>query len=524
MLLPQRAIPGPELRCGLRLLVYEVVFAQIMGILTTGGFLIGFAVLLGAGNTMIGLISALGPLAMTLQAPAVFLVEQTRRRKLVLLFGVTVSRSMWFLIPLVALLLPPQQALISLLVMLTVHYGLINVATCAFNSWMRDLIPEEEINRVFTRRLTWATAAGAVVSLLAALGIDAWAHWLGGWGGGVQTAYTVVFLFAASAGVVSTLLIAMVPEPEMRNGVPDSIFRALAQPFRDGNFRQLLVFLGWWQFAVNLAAPFFAVYMIRRLELGMGWVIGAATLSQLVNVLFYPLWGRLADRFSNKSVLLVSAPLFVFSFLLWPFTTLPEKHMLTIPLLLLIHVLAGIGTAGVNLCVNNLSFKLAPPGCGGSYLADAALISGIVATFAPVLAGISSDWLEDKVVSVVLRYTDLAAGTAIREMPALDLRGLDYVFIAAFLLGLYAIHRLLSVRERGETEERVVRTAAMGEIFQLVRQVSTVAGVRHILSFVALLPLIRGRSGRQSTGGSPSTDTLDGLPEVAAHDSTRITD
>ena len=523
MLFPQNEISGSELRCGLRLLVYEVVFAQIMGILTTGGFLIGFAVLLGAGNPMIGLISALGPLAMTLQSPAVFLVEHTRRRKLVLVLSVTVSRSMWFLIPLAALLLPPRQALISLLVMLVVHYGLINVATCAFNSWMRDLIPEGEINQVFTRRLTWATAAGALVSLMAALGIDAWNHWLGNWGGGVQTAYAVVFLFAAFAGVLSTLLITMVPEPEMRNSSSESILGALTQPFRDSNFRQLLVFLGWWQFAVNLAAPFFAVYMIRRLELGMGWVIGAATLSQLVNVLFYPLWGGLADRFSNKSVLLVSAPLFVFSFLLWPFTTLPDKHMLTIPQLLLIHVLAGIGTAGVNLCVNNLSLKLAPPGRGGSYLADAALISGIVATIAPIVAGVGSDWLEYRVISVVLRYTDMAAGAAAREMPALDLRGLDYVFIAAFLLGLYAMHRLLSVHEQGETKERTVRTAAMGEIVQLVRQVSTVAGVRHILSFVALFPLLRGKSNR-SSGGSAPADAQDAATEVTAHERFRITD
>ncbi|HOV61176.1 MAG TPA: MFS transporter [Candidatus Hydrogenedentes bacterium] len=520
---PQREIPEPALQRGLRLLVYEVVFAQVMGILTTGGFLIGFAVLLGAGNTMIGLVSALGPLAMTLQAPAVFLVERTRRRKLVLVLGVTVSRSMWFLIPIAALLLPPRQALISLLVMLTVHYGLINVATCAFNSWMRDLIPEEEINRVFTRRLTWATLAGALVSLAAALGIDAWSHWLGGWGGGVLTAYTIVFLVAACAGVLSTALIAMVPEPEMRNGETGSVLRALLRPFRDGNFRQLLIFLGWWQFAVNLAAPFFAVYMIRRLELGMGWVIGAATLSQLVNVLFYPVWGRLADRFSNKSVLLVSAPLFVFSFLLWPFTTLPEKHVLTIPILLCIHVLAGIGTAGVNLCVNNLSLKLAPPGHGGSYLAGAALISGIVATFAPILAGIASDVLEDRVISLVVRYVDVTVAAAARELPALDLRGLDYVFLAAFLLGLYAMHRLLSVREQGETDERVVRTAAMGEILQLARQVSTAAGVRHILSFVTLFPLLRAKAIRDRDMDLSAHKEVP-LTKVSIHESSGTSD
>jgi len=508
LLAPSAEIPDRMLRQGLRLLVYEVVFAQIMGILTTGGFLIGFAVLLGAGNTMVGVISALGPLAMTLQAPAVFLVERTQRRKLVLILALFVSRSMWFLIPLAALLLPSRQVLISLLLMLTVHYGLINVATCAFNSWMRDLIPEQEINRVFTRRLTWATAAGAVISVVAAFGIDAWGHWLGNWGGGTRSAYIIIFFTASCAGVVSTLLFFWIPEPKMKNGSQESVFLALLRPFRDSNFRQLLIFLGWWQFAVNMAAPFFAVYMIRRLELSMAWVIGAATLSQLVNVVFYPLWGRLADRFSNKSVLLVSAPLFVFSFLMWPFTTLPEKHILTIPLLLCIHVMAGIGTAGVNLCVNNLSLKLAPAGRGGSYLADAALISGIVATLAPLIAGISADLLENRVVSLVLRYSSDVGTASMFELPALDLRGLDYVFVAAFLLGLYAIHRLLSVREQGETDERFVRTAAMGEILQMARQVSTVAGVRHMLAFATLLPLFRRTRHSDANLDQPAADRV----------------
>jgi len=40
----------------------------------------------------------------------------------------------------------------------------------------------------------------------------------------------------------------------------------------------------------------------------MSWVIGLTVLSQAVNVLFFQFWGRLADRFSHKAVLAVSAP------------------------------------------------------------------------------------------------------------------------------------------------------------------------------------------------------------------------
>ena len=52
------------------------------------------------------------------------------------------------------------------------------------------------------------------------------------------------------------------------------MFEALGQPFRDLNFRRLLIFLGTLFFAVNLSGPFYAVYMIKRLELSMALVIG----------------------------------------------------------------------------------------------------------------------------------------------------------------------------------------------------------------------------------------------------------
>jgi len=65
-------------------------------------------------------------------------------------------------------------------------------------------------------------------------------------------------------------------------------------------------------------------------------------ISQITNILFLRLWGGFADRFSNKSVLGVSGPLFVVSFLIWPFTTMPEKYFLTIPLLVVIHTVQQI--------------------------------------------------------------------------------------------------------------------------------------------------------------------------------------
>jgi len=60
----------------------------------------------------------------------------------------------------------------------------------------------------------------------------------------------------------------------------------LVMPFKDNNFKNLLIFLGSWNFAVNLAAPFFTVYMLKRLQLGISLVIALTVLSQVMNLIF----------------------------------------------------------------------------------------------------------------------------------------------------------------------------------------------------------------------------------------------
>ena len=64
-----------------------------------------------------------------------------------------------------------------------------------------------------------------------------------------------------------------------------------------------MIFLGSWNFAANLAAPFFAVYMLKTLGYSMTTIIVLTTASQLSNLAALGLWGSLIDRFSNKAVL-----------------------------------------------------------------------------------------------------------------------------------------------------------------------------------------------------------------------------
>ncbi len=465
-----------ETQHGLRMLLLDGIASQTMGVFTTGAFLVAFALHLGASNVVIGLIAAIQPLSQVIQVPAIYLVARYRKRRTLVVLSCIASRLPWFLVAAIPFIVPPAGRLPVLLLALCIYFGLGAIANCSYNSWMRDFIPERIMGSYFAKRMTLSTAVGAFLCLVSGFAVDIYHDKTGD----VMGIYSIYFVIGGVAGLIGTLFLSRIPEPEMTGQHVSGLYETLSAPFRHANFRNLIAFLGLWNLAINFAAPFFTVYMLSRLGLSMGYVLALSVLSQIMNVLFFRLWGNLADRFSNKSVLSVSGSAFVISFLLWPFTTLPESHSMTLPLLVGIHVLAGISTAGVALCSSNIALKAAPRGQATAFLAVNGLVTGIAATIAPICGGFMADYFAVREFSFVAHYGLIGGPSESLTVPALNLRGLDFLFVLAFFLGLYALHRLLAVREEGEVKERVVVQEFYGEVRKFARSISNVAGMRSL--------------------------------------------
>lgn len=231
VLAPQDHLGQEELDRGLRAVLRDGLCTQGMGTLTTGVFLVGFGLSLGASNAVIGLLAALPFLANLLQLPAVLLIERLRVRKRIAVTSALVSRLTLLLVALVPLLPTARARLGLLLTGVFVHMGTGSVAGSAWNSWMRDLIPEETRGRFFGRRLFLSTALAAGLSLIAGLGVDRFAGWrpeAAPWG------YSGLFVLGSLSGLVGLLFLARTPEPRLppRDDAV-SLGVLLSRPFRD---------------------------------------------------------------------------------------------------------------------------------------------------------------------------------------------------------------------------------------------------------------------------------------------------
>lgn len=469
----KRKLRPDELERGLVYLIKDGIATQLMVSLSTGVFLVAFALELGASNTVIGVLAAIPPMAQLLQLPSVFVVEKIANRRALSFYAALITRSALIAMALLPLYLDRRTALYAFTAALLIQSCFGALSACSWNSWMRDLVPDDRLGTFFSKRMAYATA----VSIPAGIGAGLFADWWNGYFTGLDVyAYSFIFSLGAVAGVTGIFYFIRIPEPAM---IPDrtKLSELFSLPFRDLNFRRLILFMGSWSFAVNLAAPFFTVYMLKRLELKMSLIILLSVLSQVFNIVFLRIWGPMSDRFSNKSVLRISGPLFMICILAWTFTTLPEKYILTLPLLVIIHVLMGISTAGVVLGTGNIGLKLAPQGKATAYLASINLVNAVCAGVAPFIGGLSADFFAGRELALVFNWsgprTDFRFHT-------LNLQQWDFFFFTAFLIGLYSLHRLASVSEVGEVNEEIVIHELAGEVRRTLRSLSTVAGLRQM--------------------------------------------
>ncbi len=458
------------------MLLVDGVSSQIMGVVTGGAFLVAFALLLGATPFQVGLIAALAPFSQIAQIPAIFLIRRVRQRKRLAVMGAFFSRMFWFFAAALPWLFPGTTTSGYLFFFLFMYFSLGTMASLSYHSWMRDLIPEERRGQHAANRIIFSTLAGSLFGMVAGYGVDL-----------LKPAYSLLHIYSAMfilgglLGLSGVWALSKIPEPQMPPPDQDDWFATLGKPFRDKNFRQLLIFLASWNFAVNLATPFFAVYMLNRLHLSMTLIMALAMVSQMANILFIRIWGILADRFSNRSVLMESGPILILTMLIWPFTSMPDHYLLTLPLLVTIHALSGVSSAGVNLSSSNIAMKLAPKGEATQYLAMRSLVSGIAAMLGPIVGGTLATWTADHTLSLTFDLKN--AGTTLLHFPTVNLSGLDFIFILSFFLGSHALHRLITIQESGTADKETVREGLQYEVRKFARNISNVAGLRNLFYF-----------------------------------------
>jgi len=312
-------------------------------------YLLLYAVALGASNAQIGLLGALSGLGAALALlPGALLVERIGRRKeITLAAGGAVGRIAILLLVLLPFALRGEAAVYLFIGLVVVRDTFGNLSLPAWTSLAADIVPPGQRGRYFASRNIVMTIFGMVTAFVAGVIINQ---------SGSPQGYQWAFLLAFGFGAASWFCFSRIKDPAPRP--PPRAVRAGSPPLLGGilthkPFLALCLHSAVWNFALNVAGPFFNIYLVHDLRASMIQVGILTAATSLASLPALRVFGPLADRWGPRRIILITSLLIPILPIAWIFVPSPW-HVLWI------NLASGVLWSGFSMCVLNLLLQIAP--------------------------------------------------------------------------------------------------------------------------------------------------------------------
>jgi MFS family permease len=338
-----------DIKHNLRWFWYDGLFAASSdNIILT--YLVLYLLSLGATRTQIGLMSSFSSLSTAiLLLPGALLVERIAHRKgIILTCGGGIGRLMILAMALVPLVLD-KQALVWIVIALSVTRD--SMSNFSFPAWMSitgDIVPLEGRGRYFGSRNFIMGIAGMTTILLVGEWITHTEKPLG-----YQLAIGLAFLL----GIASTFSFSRIKDPLDGSASPTWAsfkFSGLIHEMRmHPPFVALCAVNALWNFSINIAGPFFTVYMVQNLEATATMVGIVSILATLFSLSIQRKVGGLTDRWGPQRMQLLSMLLIPILPACWAFTNAMWQ-------IYIINSLSGILWGAFNLASFHFLLTLTP--------------------------------------------------------------------------------------------------------------------------------------------------------------------
>ncbi len=370
---------GTLLRRSLRWFLADGVFGGTSDAIVNA-FQAIYLLALGATKTQIGLLASLSNLTMPLvMFPGAALAERATEYKRFILKALVLSKSTLFFLaflpffPLSRYVVPIGIGLATLRVLAS-HF-----ANPAWTAFVGKLVPLQWRGRYFASRNILIAIASVAITLLVGALVD-----LFGKPGGYQVAFGV----AGVLGLLSAYSFAKIEEPQVAQERKHdaSVVGALRVAGDIPGFLPFCILSGLWNFSVQIAGPFFPVYMVEGFGAG-GTLVGlTSSLATLASIPGQRIFGHQADERGALWVQRLTS--FLIPFVPWLWALAPNVWFI-----LPIELLSGFVWAGFNLAAFNLLLELTPQEGRPTYVALYQVIVGLGMTVGPVLGGVLVDYL-----------------------------------------------------------------------------------------------------------------------------------
>ncbi|MFN8476109.1 MAG: MFS transporter [Anaerolineae bacterium] len=379
--------PSSEKHRGLRLFLLDGVLWNI-----SDSFVLAYQTLyvlaLGGSTAQVGQMTAITNLAgAAALMPGAWVSEMFGRRKtLIIAFGGIVSRLPLLLLAMLPLAFTGQAAIYAAMVLLAIRLFGDNFAKPAWTSFTADLIPLRLRGSYFsTRNFAMAGAAFVTVPLFGILIRN-----LGG-----LTGYQVSWLLVFIAAAASTVAFAFIKDtPSTAPRASTSLKEIAGEMLAERPFVAFTAVTLIWNLALQLAGPFFNVYLVQDMGASAA-LVGIVTAVNSVSGLVGQRWfGRYYSRLGDMGIFRITGLVIPALPVMWAVISAPWQ----------VGIINGIGGfmwAGYNLAQFNLLLALTPAKGRERFTAVYQTAVFLPAFFAPLIGAWLADMLGFRLVFIM---------------------------------------------------------------------------------------------------------------------------
>lgn len=343
-----RAGPSPQKVRGS--FITQVVFQTAFTFLTGGVFLSGFAMLMGAGDTLVSYISMITNICGISILFFSSAMERFCSFKRVTI-GLTVfSKLATLLIVLIPLLIPGKAQIMVFVPLMVIAFTLQAQATVMLNNWMVSFTDGKGNGRYIARRQTFVLAVTVILSLAGGRLLDAVS--------GAYIGFVILFSVASIMSAMEVVTLLRIPDAAQHKNTGEKIrfIDMVRIPVKCKPFLLFAIYIFLFYLSLSIADSFTVVYMMRYLELPYVTTTAMQMLISLPQIFLLGFWGRLSDKKGHRFSLAASIWFFAGETLFMALSS-PRNLYVFIPIAFLF---ASVANSGFVVSVFNRRYELMP--------------------------------------------------------------------------------------------------------------------------------------------------------------------
>ena len=371
--------------------IKQAIFGTAFGALVGGVFLSGLFIEMNTPDYLMGYIPFIASIAGISVIFAGLIIERVKNRKKFIVILNILSKSLIVAAVWIPMFVPWNIAPFIMLPVVFSGYILNSFMGITINSWFVDVIDSRIRGRFMSAKQIFTLIISALFPVIAGKFLDSYMN--------KYIVFCVLFSIAWLFMWFETYSFTKINDPGFKRLEKGSVKLKdlIMKPIRNKEFMKLMGMLAFFYFAWYMTMSFASVYQIRYLEMPYTFITATGMINPVLQMVWYPMWGKLTDKYGPQFIIRVALWLYVIHAVLW-FCMTSGSYWFVRPLLMFNASLIG---PAFMLGIFNAKYSVIPQEGRSVYDGFFTASVGAIVLIAPTVGNLLKNFIDNNSYRII---------------------------------------------------------------------------------------------------------------------------